>query len=827
MILSTRISRVSPSDILRYHSDMQLRYPIGKGSSLSHWRYSGIEEKPVDSPAQSFYAPVNLGEAYVQIIYPVRKHFLASHKLADVQLYDGPYAHAWFPFEDSKVNFSTARPTPTFMWTNLSSIVKVPETGSYPFAIATCGAIKLWIDGREAVSYAPYDRNIPHTKEFQLELTAGEHVFQMYMEELAERDAFFYFDFIYKGEVAIEQSFETSADENEAHRAERFLESISLTCFTYCFGGIEADFDSSMLAARLHLSVSGIGSDKVFTIEPGMSHLKLEEGFSDTSRGKAFFAVDTGDLHIERKIFYNTAPKYLTDLPVHSSIEDRKREALFFAAMHGDGLMHQAMAIMKTEKRISERARAYIEKSLTIIERKEDCADFVMAPLLWSIKADRNLYPEDLYERAKEAILSFRYWIDEKGNDSMWYFSENHAFLFHTSQYLAGLLFPDSVFKASGRKGSEQRKIGKANLMTWFRNFSLYHYAEWNSATYFPVDLIGLFSLYGAAEDEDIIEKTKDALDYTFRIIRDNTFHGIMTSSFGRAYEDTVRAKELNEPSFLSYIAFGDGHATRSNRASVLFSLTPYVPPYSTEPLEEGKLRTTVTVQGLSPVWTYRAETKHWSLGSAEEFKPFQHGHQQHIMDCTFGTEAPFFINHPGEKAYSGENRPAYWAGNGTVPMTVQYKGLMMMIFSTAETEVVKYIHAYFPTWFYDSWSVEGHYAFASSGNGYLGVYFSSLPHLVTWGMNREREIIAEGEKQLCVVRLSDRAESGSFEHFKDLFINMAISYDSNSDSAETDDFAYGILSIGRDKVPTLNGEFYDWRCASGYERITEDEKSY
>ena len=153
---------------------MQLRYPIGKGSSLSHWRYSGIEEKPVDSPAQSFYAPVNLGEAYVQIIYPVRKHFLASHKLADVQLYDGPYAHAWFPFEDSKVNFSTARPTPTFMWTNLSSIVKVPETGSYPFAIATCGAIKLWIDGREAVSYAPYDRNIPHTKEFQLELTAGE-----------------------------------------------------------------------------------------------------------------------------------------------------------------------------------------------------------------------------------------------------------------------------------------------------------------------------------------------------------------------------------------------------------------------------------------------------------------------------------------------------------------------------------------------------------------------------------------------------------------------------------------------------------------------------
>ena len=806
----------------------QLRYPIEQGNSLSHWLYSGIEEQPVDSPAQSFYAPINLGEAYVQIVYPVRKYFLSHHDVAKTVLYNGPYPKAWFPFEDSKVNFSTARPTPTFMWTNLKSTVTVPESGNYPFSIATCGAIKLWVDGEEVITYAPYDRNIPHTKEFSIELTTGAHIFQLYMDELAERDAFFYFDFIYHGSNTIEQSFETTADENDAKEAERFLESLSLTCFTYCFGGIEADFDTSMLSHSLVMSVKGIGDDKTFTVEPGMSHLKLAEGFSDTASSKACFSATVGNLVIERKILYNTAPVYMTELPIHSSIEERKREALQFAALHGDALMHQAMALMSIENRISERCRSYIERSLSMIERKEDCADFVMAPLLWSMKKDKALYPEDLYERAKSAVLNFRYWIDEKGSDSMWYFSENHAFLFHTSQYLAGILFPDERFAVSGRKGSEQRKIGKANLMTWFRNFSLYHYAEWNSATYFPVDLIGLFSLYSAAEDEDIIKKTIDALDYTFRIIRDNTFKGIMTASFGRAYEGTVKAKELNEPSFLSYIAFGEGHATKHNRASILFSLSSYIPPYSMiEPLNDGEIRTTVTVQGLAPVWTYRAETKYWSLSSAEEFKPFQHGHQQHIMDCTFGAEAPFFINHPGERAYSGENRPAYWAGNVTVPLIIQYKGLAIMIFSTEEKEVVKYIHAYFPTWFYDEWSVEDHYVFASSKDGYLGVYFSSNPHLVTWGMNRGREIIADGEKQMCIVRLSDRAECGSFAHFKELFKSMAISYDSDSDSASADDFSYGILEAGRNKIPTLNGEFYDWRYASGYERLTEQTEAH
>ncbi len=808
---------------------MKLEYEIRKGQSLSHWLYTGIGKKDIEAPLESFYAPVNMGEAYVQIVYPQRRWFLAHHSLEDIKRYDGPYSFIYFPFEDSKVNFSTAIKTTTHIWTYLRSSIEVPSDGEYPFEMATCGGIKLWVDGKEALTFAPYDRNIPHVRQFSLNLPKGRHDVEIYADELAERDVFFYFDFIYRGEQPVIQALDTEASPQHIHQAESFLSSLSLTCTTFCFGGIEAEFDTSMLSEPVDLMVDGVGEGTlIFHIERGMNWLKLVPYFNDMKSEKAIFRVNADGVEIKRTIPYNKAPKAITQLPDHSSIDQRKEEAIRFASIYGGGLVHQAMAIMKKEGAVTDKAKSCIEASLEQIERKEDCADFVLAPLLWSLIKDRKLYPEDLYERAKKAILGFRYWIDEKGNDAMWYFSENHAFLFNVSQYLAGILYPDETFTVSGRKGSEQRRIGKSRLFTWFRNFSLYHYAEWNSATYFPVDLIGLFSLYEAAEDEDMKEKAKEALDYTFTIVRDNSDHGIMSSSFGRAYEMTVKAKELNEPSFLSYIAYGEGWGTLSNRAASLFSLSSYIPPeHDADIIAEGKMRILKSVQGVDNVWTYSAATASYILASAQSFHPFRHGHQQHIMDCTIGAEASLFINHPGEKAFSGENRPSYWAGNGTLPLVIQYKALMMLLFDIEEKEVVKYIHAYLPVWMYDEWSVEGCNVFARSGDGFAGIRFSSVPELTMSGMNRRREIISHGEKQSCIIRCSDSYETGSYERFKDLFRSMETDFCPDKMEASVKDFSYGTLKGGKDMVPELNGKPYDWRCQSGYEKSYMDIEKF
>jgi hypothetical protein len=81
---------------------------------------------------------------------------------------------------------------------------------------------------------------------------------------------------------------------------------------------------------------------------------------------------------------------------------------------------------------------AMIDATLPAIEDCWDCADFALVPLLWGRTRFGHLLSDRMRARIDAAMLGYRYWMDEPGNDVQWYFSENHALLFHTSAYLAG-----------------------------------------------------------------------------------------------------------------------------------------------------------------------------------------------------------------------------------------------------------------------------------------------------------------------------------------------------------------------------------------------------
>ena len=95
-----------------------------------------------------------------------------------------------------------------------------------------------------------------------------------------------------------------------------------------------------------------------------------------------------------------------------------------------------------------------IAGALPAIEDCHDCADFILVPLLWARRVYGEAIAGDLRQRIDAAILNYRYWMDEPGNDVQWYFSENHALLFHTAAYLAGDLLPEATlppFRADRR----------------------------------------------------------------------------------------------------------------------------------------------------------------------------------------------------------------------------------------------------------------------------------------------------------------------------------------------------------------------------------------
>lgn len=83
-----------------------------------------------------------------------------------------------------------------------------------------------------------------------------------------------------------------------------------------------------------------------------------------------------------------------------------------------------------------------ISAMLPVIEDCHDCADFVLVPLLFAYTRWSDLLSPALRDGIEHAVLNYRYWMDEPGNDVQWYFSENHALLFHTAAYLGGRLSP-------------------------------------------------------------------------------------------------------------------------------------------------------------------------------------------------------------------------------------------------------------------------------------------------------------------------------------------------------------------------------------------------
>lgn len=773
----------------------ELQYEIRPNESINRWWITEPARTPFESPCETFEGEVNLGEAYVQIVYPVRKQFLRNLAIEKVSIYEGDYQRVYFPFENNRVDFTTFIHTPHHLAVYGKSFLMVEEQGKYPFEVYTCGGMKVWLNGEEVLCFTPYTRNIPSKTILELDLLPGENEIVVYADELAERDVFFYFEMRYKGELPLTGVLHVGEARHvqDVIDTEAFLKScyFAQDCvhegeLTLCYDGallhrdiqliIENDADSAKLNnvdMNEVLSVTAVRTCNTASLGP-------IERFN-TGIFKVRVIAEAGGFHIARDLVVGIIPSELRDIRPLPSIEERKVQALDFISQYGEQVVNRSMAILEIEKKMTDQAYAFIRSSLEMIKNKEDCADFYLVPMFLLITRYRHYLPDELYNEIKTDMLQFRYWIDEPGNDVMWYFSENHAFLFHISQYLAGHLFGEEQFIVSGRTGEEQYLLGKKRVEEWFDIFFRYGYAEWNSATYIPIDLIGFFVLYEMAPDENIKMLAKQALDFTFKIVSYNSFYGVMSSSFGRAYEDTLKARVLVEPSFLEWVSYGHGYVNFRSRAVSLYCLSSYVPPdYNQEvQLKEREWMSAELDQGLHQVKTYYYKTKDYFMACVKRFRPFEHGHQQHLMNVALGCRSvQYYVNHPGERPYSGGNRPSYWAGNGTMPFIEQVNNIMFMIFNIDPNELVHYIHAYCTFYEFDEYEVTDHWVIMRVEEAYLGTYFSNGVTVTNYGANTGKEVVSEGLYHGVIVKAGSEAEFGNFDLFKQHVLQMEIEYD-------------------------------------------------
>ncbi len=200
-----------------------------------------------------------------------------------------------------------------------------------------------------------------------------------------------------------------------------------------------------------------------------------------------------------------------------------------------------------------------LKPDLVHVQKRLDCSDFIMAGflrLLYLYRGDPRL-PAAARESVTEAIINFKYWIDEPGRDSMCYWSENHQVLYHSAEYLAGAMFPDRVFPNSGLTGREHREKGHRLLDQWFSWRERFGFSEWLSNVYYDEDLYALANLVDFAPDPEVRVRAAMAIDQLALNMALNSFHGLFTCTHGRTYEENILTSAGDDVAQAIYLLWG------------------------------------------------------------------------------------------------------------------------------------------------------------------------------------------------------------------------------------------------------------------------------
>jgi len=224
-----------------------------------------------------------------------------------------------------------------------------------------------------------------------------------------------------------------------------------------------------------------------------------------------------------------------------------------------DGGLHGQLCRFATDAESIDDAR--IRQSLDKINAREDCSDFDLATLMRIVYqyGDHPLLSAELKGEIKQAILDFKYWMDEPNDDGLCFWSENHQILYHTNELLAGSLYLDEVFTNSGMTGREHAAKAEPMVERWLEWRSRFGFSEWHSNVYYVEDIVALADLADFAPNEEIRVRAAMLLDILAMDISLNSFRGIFGTSHGRTYPEKVMGARRESTRTVGWLWHGTG----------------------------------------------------------------------------------------------------------------------------------------------------------------------------------------------------------------------------------------------------------------------------
>ncbi|MCU0902234.1 MAG: hypothetical protein MUC82_17410, partial [Cypionkella sp.] len=375
--------------------------------------------------------------------YPCRTKFAAERrgKRPDLRPMDRTQTRVWLPFGSPRLDLSGFWFRATHIATVATCTLAVEQAGPARLAIRTCGGAVLTVNGVEVGWMAPYRRNAETRAEFEVTLQAGENRIEVAFDDLAERDARYYFQMDWLDgpsgvagiavpdlatAQAVERALATMHFDAPAYTSGMVALSLPhpLPCSAEILVKVEGDFMSHQAQTATQSLPAGatrLELARVADLPGDFRHFRVTLSAGGFTAGRTF-GVEVCDMAAQAAI--------------PATLPDRVDEALHWVADKAEPDTVAALARLALGL-CDARTEGMITDTLPTIEECWDCADFALVPLLWGRTRWGHLMSEALRARVDQAILSYRYWMDEPGNDVQWYFSENHALLFHTAAYLA------------------------------------------------------------------------------------------------------------------------------------------------------------------------------------------------------------------------------------------------------------------------------------------------------------------------------------------------------------------------------------------------------
>ncbi len=819
-----------------------VEYPLFAEGYINRFLTTGIFTKAQKFTKATLSGRVNEWLKYGFSIHenPCRKEFTARRKeelppYIDLSTYgpeeeicvfeEGHGIRMYFPFGNIGMEESGFYYTPTYLRNYSYAIIKAEKTEAVEFELTTCGGMTLWVNDRLITDFTPFTRNRMESTQISVDLKEGENKFVICLDDLAERDTDYYFRIRrigtsrlgillpVKDEIPAEQlkqmelMLEQVCFEKEAY----ISEPVKLQMCNYC--GQPLDFEVLITPGEFVEKMEKawkLTETRSYRLKKGQKTVELLHS-DEILPGYYYFTVKFNlyGTVLKRKIGNQLVRKEFLGFQ-EEKVKERKQHALEIAAEYSVDNVYKSAALFKLGRNY-EKAEQIILEELKGVRQRRDCSDFHFIIILYIYHTFYHLISEQLKNETEETMRNYRYWIDEPGDDVMWFFSENHALLFHVCQYLAGEYLPDQVFSGSRLLGRELRDKAVGLLNEWFESFFEEFITEWNSSAYIPVDVLGLGTLYNLTDkDSEIHQKAGKALDMIFYALSINEHKGAVMTSFGRTYEKELKGNYNAGTTGILYVAYNAGYLTRGAIGYLSLILGDYEAP------EEYKkyLRLTGSrelihqnTQGFEKhVNLYLYKNADVLLSTAVNFKPYRQGYQEHIVQAAIDELAQVFVNHPGESHPYGSGRPNFWAGNGVLPLGVQYQNISILKFDIDDSHRIDYTHAYVPLSEFKQYMGETHAIVLEKDGGYIGVKAMNGLVMQEEGPCRHREFISTGRQNVWVIKVARSPEYKSLEEFFQEFNRIAIAMNEEKEVTVTDGAGMRYF-IDKEDVCYVNGE--------------------